>query len=150
MSFQNTGGVGGTGPNANMAASLDDDFESNNQDYYSLLNVRKEVRLFFCAAAKPDDDALFAMIVGSTSFEKVTYSRCIIVELNNGLPHYQHHHLWRLRPAGAAEALTSRPFKHVLYTMQGIHFTMHVNTGNMSASLSTTRGHNERLIRRPD
>lgn len=27
-----------------MAASLDDDFEFNNQDYYSLLNVRKEVR----------------------------------------------------------------------------------------------------------
>ncbi|XP_018533196.1 dnaJ homolog subfamily C member 11 [Lates calcarifer] len=45
MSFQNTGGVGGTGPNANMAASLDDDFESNNQDYYSLLNVRKEATL---------------------------------------------------------------------------------------------------------
>ncbi|KAG7494126.1 hypothetical protein JOB18_023722 [Solea senegalensis] len=28
-----------------MAASLDDDFESNNQDYYSLLNVRKEATL---------------------------------------------------------------------------------------------------------
>lgn len=46
MSFQGTGRVGGTGPNANMAASLDDDFEFNNQDYYSLLNVRKEVRFF--------------------------------------------------------------------------------------------------------
>uniref|UniRef100_A0A8C4E5E2 DnaJ homolog subfamily C member 11 n=2 Tax=Dicentrarchus labrax TaxID=13489 RepID=A0A8C4E5E2_DICLA len=45
MSFQSTGGVGGTGPNANMAASLDDDFEFNNQDYYSLLNVRKEATL---------------------------------------------------------------------------------------------------------
>ncbi|XP_036956329.1 dnaJ homolog subfamily C member 11-like [Acanthopagrus latus] len=45
MSFQRTGGVGGTGPNANMAASLDDDFEFNNQDYYSLLNVRKEATL---------------------------------------------------------------------------------------------------------
>lgn len=44
MSFQNTGVVGGTVPNANMAASLDDDdFEFDNQDYYSLLNVRKEV-----------------------------------------------------------------------------------------------------------
>ncbi|XP_008318440.1 dnaJ homolog subfamily C member 11 [Cynoglossus semilaevis] len=28
-----------------MAASLDDDFELNNQDYYSLLNVRKEATL---------------------------------------------------------------------------------------------------------
>ncbi|KAM7401857.1 hypothetical protein PAMP_017134 [Pampus punctatissimus] len=28
-----------------MAASLDEDFESNNQDYYSLLNVRKEATL---------------------------------------------------------------------------------------------------------
>ncbi|KAM3621230.1 uncharacterized protein V6R79_008268 [Siganus canaliculatus] len=28
-----------------MAASLDDDFECNNQDYYSLLNVRKEATL---------------------------------------------------------------------------------------------------------
>ncbi|KAL3058956.1 hypothetical protein OYC64_010988 [Pagothenia borchgrevinki] len=28
-----------------MAASLDDDFESDNQDYYSLLNVRKEATL---------------------------------------------------------------------------------------------------------
>ncbi|KAM9362110.1 dnaJ homolog subfamily C member 11-like [Symphorus nematophorus] len=45
MSFESTGGVGGTGPNANMAASLDDDFEFNNQDYYSLLNVRKEATL---------------------------------------------------------------------------------------------------------
>lgn len=36
--------MGGTGANANMAASVDDDFEFNNQDYYSLLNVRKEVR----------------------------------------------------------------------------------------------------------
>ncbi|XP_041637476.1 dnaJ homolog subfamily C member 11 [Cheilinus undulatus] len=45
MSFQGTRGVGGTGTNANMAASLDDDFESNNQDYYSLLNVRKEATL---------------------------------------------------------------------------------------------------------
>ncbi|XP_041810128.1 dnaJ homolog subfamily C member 11-like [Chelmon rostratus] len=45
MSFQGTGRVGGTGPNANMAASLDDDFEFNNQDYYSLLNVRKEATL---------------------------------------------------------------------------------------------------------
>jgi hypothetical protein len=26
-----------------MAASLDDDLELDNQDYYSLLNVRKEV-----------------------------------------------------------------------------------------------------------
>lgn len=26
-----------------MATSLDDDLEFNNQDYYSLLNVRKEV-----------------------------------------------------------------------------------------------------------
>ena len=47
MSFQNTGGVGGTGPDANMATSVDDEFELNNQDYYSLLNVRKEVR-FMC------------------------------------------------------------------------------------------------------
>ncbi|KAI3370273.1 hypothetical protein L3Q82_025055 [Scortum barcoo] len=45
MSFQETAAVGGTGPNANMAASLDDDFEFNNQDYYSLLNVRKEATL---------------------------------------------------------------------------------------------------------
>ncbi|TDH14178.1 hypothetical protein EPR50_G00041990 [Perca flavescens] len=46
MSFQNTGGVGVTVPNANMAASLDDDdFEFDNQDYYSLLNVRKEATL---------------------------------------------------------------------------------------------------------
>ncbi|XP_040014473.1 dnaJ homolog subfamily C member 11-like [Xiphias gladius] len=45
MSFQNTGGVGGLGPNANMAASVDDDFELNNQDYYALLNVRKEATL---------------------------------------------------------------------------------------------------------
>ncbi|XP_031179936.1 dnaJ homolog subfamily C member 11-like [Sander lucioperca] len=46
MSFQNTGVVGGTVPNANMAASLDDDdFEFDNQDYYSLLNVRKEATL---------------------------------------------------------------------------------------------------------
>ncbi|XP_076610669.1 dnaJ homolog subfamily C member 11-like [Chaetodon auriga] len=45
MSFQGTRWVGGTGPNANMAASLDDDFEFNNQDYYSLLNVRKEATL---------------------------------------------------------------------------------------------------------
>ncbi|XP_070759017.1 dnaJ homolog subfamily C member 11-like [Enoplosus armatus] len=45
MSFQGTGGVGVTGPNAKMAASLDDDFEFNNQDYYSLLNVRKEATL---------------------------------------------------------------------------------------------------------
>ncbi|KAF3856042.1 hypothetical protein F7725_016765 [Dissostichus mawsoni] len=37
--------VGGTILNANMAASLDDDFESDNQDYYSLLNVRKEATL---------------------------------------------------------------------------------------------------------
>ncbi|XP_062271526.1 dnaJ homolog subfamily C member 11 [Scomber scombrus] len=28
-----------------MAASIEDDFESNNQDYYSLLNVRKEATL---------------------------------------------------------------------------------------------------------
>lgn len=28
-----------------MAASLDDDVDFNNQDYYSLLNVRKEVRM---------------------------------------------------------------------------------------------------------
>ncbi|XP_044036324.1 dnaJ homolog subfamily C member 11-like isoform X1 [Siniperca chuatsi] len=45
MSFQGTEGVGGTAPNANMAASLDDEFEFNNQDYYSLLNVRKEATL---------------------------------------------------------------------------------------------------------
>nr|XP_040059982.1 dnaJ homolog subfamily C member 11-like isoform X1 [Gasterosteus aculeatus aculeatus] len=45
MSFKITGGVGRTIPNANMAASLDDDFESDNQDYYSLLNVRKEATL---------------------------------------------------------------------------------------------------------
>uniref|UniRef100_A0A3B4VME0 DnaJ homolog subfamily C member 11 n=4 Tax=Seriola TaxID=8160 RepID=A0A3B4VME0_SERDU len=45
MSFQNTGRVGGTGPKPNMAASVDDDFELNNQDYYSLLNVRKEATL---------------------------------------------------------------------------------------------------------
>ncbi|XP_071349340.1 dnaJ homolog subfamily C member 11-like isoform X1 [Trachinotus anak] len=45
MSLQNTAAVGGTGPNANMAASVDDDFELNNQDYYSLLNVRKEATL---------------------------------------------------------------------------------------------------------
>ncbi|XP_031705174.1 dnaJ homolog subfamily C member 11-like [Anarrhichthys ocellatus] len=45
MSFQITGRVGGTIPNANMAASLDDDFEFDNQDYYSLLNVRKEATL---------------------------------------------------------------------------------------------------------
>lgn len=44
MSLENTGTVGGAGPNANMAASLDDNLEPNNQDYYSLLNVRKEVR----------------------------------------------------------------------------------------------------------
>lgn len=43
MGSQITGGVGGTGLNANMAASLDDDLEFDNQDYYSLLNVRKEV-----------------------------------------------------------------------------------------------------------
>lgn len=53
MSFQRTGGVGGTGPNANMAASLDDDFEFNNQDYYSLLNVRKEVWfVVFCCGTE--------------------------------------------------------------------------------------------------
>lgn len=34
----------------NMAASIEDDFESNNQDYYSLLNVRKEVRFVGCCA----------------------------------------------------------------------------------------------------
>ncbi|XP_068455154.1 dnaJ homolog subfamily C member 11-like [Clinocottus analis] len=45
MSFQITGAVGGTKPNANMAASLEDDFEFDNQDYYSLLNVRKEATL---------------------------------------------------------------------------------------------------------
>ncbi|KAM6946880.1 dnaJ homolog subfamily C member 11-like [Lycodopsis pacificus] len=45
MSVQITGRVGGTIPNANMAASLDDDFEFDNQDYYSLLNVRKEATL---------------------------------------------------------------------------------------------------------
>ncbi|XP_038552974.1 dnaJ homolog subfamily C member 11-like [Micropterus salmoides] len=45
MSWQSTEGVGGSVPNANMAASLDDDFEFNNQDYYSLLNVRKEATL---------------------------------------------------------------------------------------------------------
>lgn len=53
MSFQRTGGVGGTGPKANMAASLDDDFEFNNQDYYSLLNVRKEVWfVVFCCGTE--------------------------------------------------------------------------------------------------
>ncbi|KAM7006980.1 dnaJ homolog subfamily C member 11-like [Tautogolabrus adspersus] len=45
MRFQDTGEVGGTGPDANMAASLDDDYESNNQEYYALLNVRKEATL---------------------------------------------------------------------------------------------------------
>ncbi|KAE8298151.1 DnaJ-like protein subfamily C member 11 [Larimichthys crocea] len=45
MSFKSTAEVGGTGANANMAASVDDDFEFNNQDYYSLLNVRKEATL---------------------------------------------------------------------------------------------------------
>ncbi|XP_056294422.1 dnaJ homolog subfamily C member 11-like [Pseudoliparis swirei] len=44
MSFQITGAVGGAKPSANMAASLDDDFESDNQDYYSLLNVRREAQ----------------------------------------------------------------------------------------------------------
>lgn len=34
-----------------MAASLDDDFECNNQDYYSLLNVRKEVGLLLLSFA---------------------------------------------------------------------------------------------------
>lgn len=36
-----------------MAASLDDDFESANQDYYSLLNVRKEVRFIQCCTVTP-------------------------------------------------------------------------------------------------
>ncbi|XP_034388966.1 dnaJ homolog subfamily C member 11-like [Cyclopterus lumpus] len=45
MSFRTTGAVGGTNPNPNMAASLEDDFEFDNQDYYSLLNVRKEATL---------------------------------------------------------------------------------------------------------
>lgn len=55
-------------PNANMAASLDDDFEFNNQDYYSLLNVRKEVWFIFiylfCFTVTPDGDGPFAMTAG--------------------------------------------------------------------------------------
>lgn len=43
MSFGGSGREGGTRESANMAASLDDDLDLNNQDYYSLLNVRKEV-----------------------------------------------------------------------------------------------------------
>lgn len=43
ISFQDFGQVGGTQAKGNMATSLDDDLEFNNQDYYSLLNVRKEV-----------------------------------------------------------------------------------------------------------
>lgn len=66
MRFENTGAVGGTRRNANMAASLDDDFELNNQDYYSLLNVRKEVRRFLCFTAKPEGRGLSAVIVGWT------------------------------------------------------------------------------------
>lgn len=54
--------MGGTGSNENMAASLDDDFEFNNQDYYSLLNVRKEVRFIRCFTLEPNDDGLFPLI----------------------------------------------------------------------------------------
>lgn len=43
MSCEGSGRGGGARASANMAASLDDDLELNNQDYYSLLNVRKEV-----------------------------------------------------------------------------------------------------------
>lgn len=43
MSFGGSGREGGARESANMAASLDDDLDLNNQDYYSLLNVRKEV-----------------------------------------------------------------------------------------------------------
>lgn len=68
MSWQSTEGVGGSVPNANMAASLDDDFEFNNQDYYSLLNVRKEVWFIFiylfCFTVTPDGDGPFAMTAG--------------------------------------------------------------------------------------
>lgn len=43
MRFEGSGREGGARGNAKMAASLDDDLDLNNQDYYSLLNVRKEV-----------------------------------------------------------------------------------------------------------
>uniref|UniRef100_A0A674PDP6 DnaJ homolog subfamily C member 11 n=2 Tax=Takifugu rubripes TaxID=31033 RepID=A0A674PDP6_TAKRU len=45
MSCEGSGRGGGARASANMAASLDDDLELNNQDYYSLLNVRKEATL---------------------------------------------------------------------------------------------------------
>lgn len=54
ISFQSSGRVGGTVSIANMAASLDDDLQFNNRgDYYSLLNVRKEVWfIVFLSAVK--------------------------------------------------------------------------------------------------
>ncbi|XP_056885699.1 dnaJ homolog subfamily C member 11-like [Takifugu flavidus] len=45
MSCEGSGRGGGARASANMAASLDDDLELNNQDYYALLNVRKEATL---------------------------------------------------------------------------------------------------------
>lgn len=43
MSFEGCWGEGGARPDGKMAASLDDDLDLNNQDYYALLNVSKEV-----------------------------------------------------------------------------------------------------------
>lgn len=57
--------VGGTESNENMAASLDDDFEFNNQDYYSLLNVRKEVGCFRRFARKPSGCGLFPSLLST-------------------------------------------------------------------------------------
>lgn len=82
MSFRNTGGVGGTRPDANMAASLDDDVELNNQDYYSLLNVRKEVRFTVCLTLKSSGGGTLAYKGCWLSREKVACaaaeSLCIV------------------------------------------------------------------------
>lgn len=58
-----------------MATSLDDDLELNNQDYYSLLNVRKEVRFVLLRV----NTILFKIIFFATVFVDVSGGSCFAV-----------------------------------------------------------------------
>lgn len=92
-------------PKANMAASIDDDFEFNNQDYYSLLNVRKEVWLVFCILLKSDGNRHVSVTAERFVIEQVVCSRCIILFSP-----------WRrLRLVDAADMHEQQCFKSALY-----------------------------------
>lgn len=74
-----------------MAAPLDDDIESNNQDFYSLLNVRKEVRLASCLSVMSDVSGLFAVTSVLGFNEKAFCSPCALILQPNNASLSRHH-----------------------------------------------------------